>query len=138
MTPAMPATATGAGTGAAATPAKAGEQVSDDGLAQMLGQVPQAQTDASKAATTANNLAATQLQGMMPDASAAVPAADQAASAALASTLDQGGDQDSAMPTKTDAFADKLTALAQAMSTPAQNARPGTATVPGQPKPKSR
>jgi|GEM_PF-383280 len=130
---AMPATAMGAGTGAAATPAKAGEQVSDDGLAQMLGQVPQAQTDASKAATTANNLAATQLQGMMPDASAAVPAADQAASAVLASTLDQGGDQDAAMPTKTDAFADKLTALSQAMSTPAQTARPVTATVPGQP-----
>jgi flagellar hook-length control protein FliK len=129
---AMQATATGAGTGAAATPAKAGEQVSDDGLAQMLGQVPQAQTDASKAAT-ANTLAATQLQGMLPDANAAVPAADQAASAALVSTLDQGGEQDAAMPTKTEAFADKLTALSQAMSTPAQTARPVTASVPGQP-----
>jgi len=128
------ATATGVGTGATATPAKAGEQqVADDGLAQLLGQVPQTQGDAAKAATNANNLAATQLQGLLPADGAPAPAADQAASAALAATLDKGDGQDAAVPSKTDAFADKLTALSQALSTPAATARPVTATVPGQP-----
>ncbi len=60
-------------------------------------------------------------------------AADQAASAALAATLDKGDGQDAAAPSKTDAFADKLTALSQALSSPAQTARPVTAAVPGQP-----
>ncbi|MBB2895215.1 flagellar hook-length control protein FliK [Pseudomonas sp. AS2.8] len=128
------ATATGAGTGATATPAKAGEQqAADDGLAQLLGQAPQAQGDAAKAATNANNLAATQLQGLLPADGAPAPAADQAASAALAATLDKGDGQDAAVPSKADAFADKLTALSQALSTPAATARPVTATVPGQP-----
>lgn len=127
-------TATGAGTGVTATPAKAGEQqAADDGLAQLLGQVHQAQGDAAKAATNANNLAATQLQGLLPADGAPAQVADQAASAALAATLDKGDGQDAAVPSKTDAFADKLTALSQALSTPAATARPVTATVPGQP-----
>ncbi|WP_273807627.1 MULTISPECIES: flagellar hook-length control protein FliK [unclassified Pseudomonas] len=128
------ATATGAGTGVTATPAKAGEQqAADDGLAQLLGQMPQAQGDAAKSATNANNLAATQLQGLLPADGAPAQVADQAASAALAATLDKGDGQDAAVPSKTDAFADKLTALSQALSTPAATARPVTATVPGQP-----
>lgn len=128
------ATTTGVGTGATATPAKAGEQqTTDDGLAQLLGQVPLAQGDAAKAATNANNLAATQLQGLLPADGTPAQAADQAASAALAATLDKGDGQDAAAPSKTDAFADKLTALSQALSSPAQTARPVTATVPGQP-----
>ncbi len=45
----------------------------------------------------------------------------------------KGDGQDAAVPSKSDAFADKLTALSQALSTPAATARPVTATVPGQP-----
>jgi len=113
--------------------AKPGETATqDDGLAQLLGQVPQqAQGDASKAATSANNLAA-QLNTLLPGQAAPVPGAEQAATAALASTLGQGEAKDAALPTKADAFADKLTALSQSLSAPAQTARPVTATVPGQ------
>jgi len=126
----------GAGTqpGAAAA-AKPGDQPAQDaGLAQVLGQAPQAQGEANKAATTANNLAANQLNGLLPGQPAAVPGADQAATvAALASALDQGdGNKDAALPGKPEAFADKLTALSQSLSSPAQTARPVTATVPGQ------
>lgn len=127
-------TTPGVGPGATATLAKPGEQqTTDDGLAQLLGQVPQVQGDAAKAATNANNLAATQLQGLLPADGTPAQAADQAASAALAATLDKGDGQDAAAPSKTDAFADRLTALSQALSSPAQTARPVTAAVPGQP-----
>lgn len=127
-------TTPGVGPGATATPAKPGEQqTADDGLAQLLGQVPQAQGDAAMVTSNANNLAATQLQGLLPADGTPAQAADQAASAALAATLDKGDGQDAAAPSKTDAFADKLTALSQALSSPAQTARPVTATVPGQP-----
>lgn len=113
--------------------AKPGDTATQDGgLAQLLGQAPQqGQGDANKAATTANNLAA-QLNTLVPDPSAPLPGADQAATAALASTLDQGDAKDAAVPTKADAFADKLTALSQSLSAPAQTARPVSATVPGQ------
>ncbi|WP_295514330.1 flagellar hook-length control protein FliK [uncultured Pseudomonas sp.] len=113
--------------------AKPGDTASqDDGLAQLLGQVSQqGQGDANKAATTANNLAA-QLNTLVPDPSAPLPGADQAATAALAATLEQGDAKDASVPTKADAFADKLTALSQSLSTPAQTARPVSATVPGQ------
>lgn len=127
-----PGTGTQPGTTAAVKP---GDQpAQDDGLAQLLGQVPQAQGEANKAATTANNLVATQLNAVLPGQPAAVPGAEQAATvAALASALDQNdASKDAAMPSKTEAFADKLTALSQSLSTPAQTARPVTATVPGQ------
>ena len=119
----------------ATTAGKPGDQLAQDaGLAQVLGQGPQAQGEASKAATTANNLAANQLNALLPGQPAAVPGADQAATAAaLAATLDQGdANKDVAIPSKPEAFADKLTALSQSLSTPAQTARPVTATVPGQ------
>jgi len=126
-TPGLPGAALPGGT---AKPGDAATQ--DDGLAQLLGQVPQqAQGDASKTATNANNLAA-QLNTLLPGQAAPVPGAEQAATAALASTLGQGEAKDAALPTKTDAFADKLTALSQSLSAPAQTARPVTATVPGQ------
>lgn len=131
---AIPGTATGVAAGATATATKTGEQQAPDaGLAQLLGQLPQAQGDANKAATNANNLAATQLQGLLPGDGTPAPAADQAASAALVAVLDQGDGQDAAVPSKAEAFADKLTSLSQALSTPAATARPVTATVPGQP-----
>ncbi|QDD88934.1 flagellar hook-length control protein FliK [Pseudomonas oryzihabitans] len=119
----------------ATTAGKPGDQLAQDaGLAQVLGQGPQAQGEANKAATTANNLAANQLNALLPGQPAAVPGADQAATAAaLAATLDQGNaGKDAAIPSKPEAFADKLTALSQSLSTPAQTARPVTATVPGQ------
>lgn len=127
-----PGAATQPGATAAAKP---GDQSTQDaGLAQVLGQVTQAQGEANKAATTANNLAASQLNGLLPGQPAAVPGADQAANAAaLAAALDQGDtNKDAALPGKPEAFADKLTALSQSLSTPAQTARPVTATVPGQ------
>ncbi|KTS78128.1 flagellar hook-length control protein [Pseudomonas oryzihabitans] len=115
--------------------AQPGDQPAQDaGLAQVLSQSPQGQGEANKAATTANNLAANQLNALLPGQPAAVPGADQAATvAALAATQDQGNaNKDAAIPSKPEAFADKLTALSQSLSTPAQTARPVTATVPGQ------
>ncbi|MEH3023295.1 MAG: flagellar hook-length control protein FliK [Pseudomonas oryzihabitans] len=107
--------------------------IQDDGLAQLLGQAPQqAQGDAHKAATNANTLAA-QLGVLLPAQATPVAGTEQAATAAaLAATLDQTDAKDTAVPAKADAFADKLTALSQSLSTPAQTARPVTATVPGQ------
>lgn len=123
----------GVATGPAATTAQPGDQAAQaDGLAQLLGQLAPGQGEAGKAGNAANNLAATQLQGLLPGDGAPVPGADQAASAALVSTLDSSDTKDAAVPSKSEAFADKLTALSQALSTPAATARPVTATAPGQ------
>lgn len=123
----------GVAAGASATPAQPGDQAAQaDGLAQLLGQLPPGQGEAGKGGNAANNLAVTQLQGLLPGDGAPVPGAEQAASAALVSTLDAGDAKDAAVPSKSEAFADKLTALSQALSTPAATARPVTATAPGQ------